>query len=243
MISIHIVAGLLSLLAGAVALYAAKGSPLHRRSGLVFAAAMLTMTTSALLMAVLFRPNVVNVIAATLTFYLVCTGLMTVKLPVERTRAVTTGLMLVAFAVGGGSLVLGFEATGRGARIDGIPTFPVFMFAAVGLIAAVGDARLLRAGGIGGGPRLIRHLWRMGYAMWVATMSFFLGQAKFFPAPIRRSGLLVIPVLLVLVVVVHWFWRVRRRGMAALPGKKRGDADEPRAPRRAPYSSTESMPT
>jgi uncharacterized membrane protein len=241
--SIHIVAGLLSLLAGAVALYAAKGSPLHRRSGLLFAAAMLTMTTSALLMAALFRPNMVNVIAATLTFYLVCTGLMTVKLPVERTRAITAGLMLVALAVGAGSLALGLDAVGRGARIDGIPAPPVFMFSVVALIAAAGDARLLRAGGIAGGPRLARHLWRMGYAMWIATMSFFLGQAKFFPAPIRRSGLLVVPVLLVLAVMVYWLWRVRRRGLSALPEKARGDAAQPRAPRHAPYSSTESMPT
>ena len=59
----------------------------------------------------------------------------------------------------------------------------------------------------------------MGFAMWIATASFFLGQAKFFPEPIRKSGLLAIPVLLVLVVMLYWLLRVllKRRNPAALP--------------------------
>ena len=43
---IHIVAGLLSLLAGFTALYAAKGGDWHRRAGTVFFGAMLVMASS-----------------------------------------------------------------------------------------------------------------------------------------------------------------------------------------------------
>mgnify|MGYP001575451854 CR=1 FL=1 len=62
---IHIIAGLLSLAAGATALYASKGSTLHRKSGLVFVFAMITMTVSALIIATMIKPNRVNVVAAT----------------------------------------------------------------------------------------------------------------------------------------------------------------------------------
>jgi len=40
---IHILAGGLGLAAGYVALYSTKGAPLHRRSGMVFVYAILTM--------------------------------------------------------------------------------------------------------------------------------------------------------------------------------------------------------
>ena len=71
---IHIVAGLMSLIAGAMALYAAKGGDWHRRSGTVFFGAMLVMASSGALMALLFKPNPVNVMAGSLTCYFVLTG-------------------------------------------------------------------------------------------------------------------------------------------------------------------------
>ena len=40
---VHILAGGLGLVTGYVALYAAKGAPLHRKAGIVFVYAMLTM--------------------------------------------------------------------------------------------------------------------------------------------------------------------------------------------------------
>ena len=62
-----------------------------------------------------------------------------------------------------------------------------------------------------GTPRLRRHLWRMCAALFIATGSFFLGQAQVFPAPIRDSGLLPVPVLVVLGAMLYWLWRVRTR--------------------------------
>lgn len=44
---LHIIAGLLALASGAAALYAAKGSTRHRKSGMIFVIAMLVMTSSA----------------------------------------------------------------------------------------------------------------------------------------------------------------------------------------------------
>jgi hypothetical protein len=77
---------------------------------------------------------------------------------------------------------------------------------------------VMRAGGLTGAPRLKRHLWRMCLALWIATSSFFLGQAQVFPKAIRGSGVLTIPVLTVLVVMFYWLWRVRRRSGPGIAG-------------------------
>ena len=45
--------------------------------------------------------------------------------------------------------------------------------------------------------------------MFVATGSFFLGQAKVFPAEVRASGVLKIPVLLVIGAFLYWVIRVQ----------------------------------
>lgn len=214
--AIHIIAGLLALVAGAVALYAAKGSPLHRRSGWMFAVAMTTMTTTAAVIAQFFSPNRVNVVAAVLTFYLVVTGVLSVRRTVPEVRALATTFMLVAVAVGAHALALGAEGVASTThRVDGIPAPPLFMFGTVALLAAWGDLRMLHAGHIDGARRLARHLWRMSYAMWIATSSAFLGQAKFIPESLRKLPLLAAPVLLVLVVMAYWLVKVHRRPRAA----------------------------
>jgi hypothetical protein len=48
------------------------------------------------------------------------------------------------------------------------------------------------------------------YAM-IATGSFFLGQMKFIPAPIRIVPVLFVLAIAPLVVLVYWMWRVRIR--------------------------------
>lgn len=208
MLWIHVVAGLVALLAGAVALIAVKGSPLHRRGGRVFAVAMLVMTGSAVVMAVFLRPNIGNAAVGSLTFYLVVTGVLAVACPVEKVRGVLAGLMLVALVVGASGLLLGMRALAMpNGAIDQIPAFAYFMFGTVGSVAGLLDARLLLVGRLQGKHRLARHLWRMGYAMWIATLSFFLGQADEFPAAVRASGLLALPVLLVTLTLFYWVIR------------------------------------
>src|SRR5688572_17864421 len=77
---VHILTGSVALLTGYVALYAAKGAPLHRKAGLAFVYAMLMMTMGGMVVA--FGNNAaphINVPAALLTSYLVVTSLTTVR--------------------------------------------------------------------------------------------------------------------------------------------------------------------
>lgn len=100
-----------------------------------------------------------------------------------------------------------------------MPAFPFFMFAAVGLLGSASDFRVLRSAPLTGTRRLVRHLWRMCFALFIAALSFFIGQAKVFPEPIRIRPLLALPVLAVLVTMLYWLWRVRiRRSMRGLVG-------------------------
>lgn len=209
---VHIVAGSLGLLSGYTALYVTKGAPLHRRSGMVFVWTMLTMATAGFLMTALRGVAVaINIPAAVLTAYLVITALLTVRPRPATQRWLDPALMLVALAVGLIMVAFGLEAIANGGTRRGMPAFPFFMFAFVGLLGAVLDIRMMRAGGVRGAVRITRHLWRMCFALFIAAMSFFLGQADEFPAALRKPALLALPVLFVLATLMYWLWRVRIR--------------------------------
>lgn len=156
-------------------------------------------------------------LAAALTAYLVCSGVLVVRRSVQESRPLYTLLMLFAFATAAMGYVFGLDVLAMPKVAGWAPMF--FAFASVALIGALLDLRLLRAGSIAGPHRLARHLWRMGLALWIATMSFFLGQAKLFPPAVRESGLLALPVLTVALMILYWlvrvFWKRRTATAAA----------------------------
>ena len=211
---VHIVAGTLALGAGYTALWSAKGAVVHRKSGMVFVYAMLVMCIAGLLMAVIRgAAPAVNVPAALLTSYLVVTSLMTVRPPATGSRWLEPGLMAIALMVGFTCLGFGYEAVtspnGRGR--DGMPAFPYIMFGVVGTLGGMLDLRMILRGGVTGMSRLARHLWRMCFALFIAALSFFLGQSDEFPQALRIVPLLALPVVAVLVTMFYWLWRVRGR--------------------------------
>ena len=211
---IHIIAGGLGLISGFVALYSAKGATLHRKSGMVFVYTMLTMCTAGVVIAAVLERGARDRTSprALLTAYLVITALITVRPPIPGRRWLDIGAMLVGLAVGLTSLTFGLEALANGGTRNGMPAFPFFMFGVVGVLAGVSDLRLIRAGRrLQGARRLARHLWRMCFALFIAALSFFIGQADELPEPLRIYPLLALPVLMVLVTMLYWLWRVRRR--------------------------------
>ena len=70
---------------------------------------------------------------------------------------------------------------------------------------------MIREGALRGARRLARHFWRMCFGLFIATGSFFLGQMKFIPAPIRPDPLLFALGVAPLVILLYWMWRVRLR--------------------------------
>jgi|EndMetStandDraft_5_1072996.scaffolds.fasta_scaffold51817_2 hypothetical protein len=220
---VHILAGGLGLLTGYVALYSAKGAPLHRKAGLLFVYAMLAMAMGGMVIAVgEGRAPRINVPAALLTAYLVTTGLTSVRPLASGGRWLDIASLVVAATLGVVCVMTGVQAIAQGGRRAGL-AFPMFLFAIAALPGAAGDLRMIRAGGatsLKGAPRLARHLWRMTFALFIAALSFFIGQADVFPEPVRIGPLLALPVVTVLVTLLYWLWRVRirrsLRGIAAV---------------------------
>jgi uncharacterized membrane protein len=220
MLPVHVVAGALGIVFGFVALYAAKGARLHRRSGMLFVYALLTMCfLGALLAAVRGKAPESNVPMALLTAYLVITGLTTVRTPSAGSRALDLGLMLVASVVGLALFTFGVKAfaSPRGS-LHGIPALAFFTFGSVALLASVGDLRLIGSGGVQalrGAPRLTRHLWRMSFALLIAAFSF----SRVIPKSIRIVPLPAVPALVVLATLLYWLWRIRiRRSVPGMVG-------------------------
>jgi uncharacterized membrane protein len=209
LLPIHIIAGVLGLVFGFVALYAAKGGRLHRKSGMLFVYALVTMALIGAFLAVLKREGS-SVVGGVLTAYMVITGLVTLRPTVAGSRRLHLGFMLVALAIGLASLRFSFEILGTptGNRVAGSV---LFIFGAVALLASASDLRIARYGDLRGASRLARHLWRMCFALLIAAFSFFVGQAQVIPKPIRIPVLLVIPPLVVLMTMFYWLWRVRIR--------------------------------
>jgi hypothetical protein len=70
---------------------------------------------------------------------------------------------------------------------------------------------MLREGGLRGAKRLARHLWRMRFGLFIASGSFFFGQAKFLRAAIRIGPPLGVLGVAALVILWYWMWHVRLR--------------------------------
>jgi uncharacterized membrane protein len=212
LLPVHIAAGSVGIITGFAALYAAKGANAHRRTGTWFVYSMLVMALTGAFIAAVGRGEA-SVIGGLLAAYLVATGLTTVRPRTAASGRVDRGALLVGLAIGVASTTWGVQAArSPGGAMDGIPAPMFFIFGTVALLAGAGDLRMIRSGGARGPRRIARHLWRMCFALWIASSSFFLGQADEFPASLRIFPLLMIPAFAPLLVMGYWMWRVRIRG-------------------------------
>ncbi len=212
-LAVHFAAGLASIVAGTIALSVTKGGRLHKQSGAVFTWAMVALgLTAAGIGTYEGRPG--QVFAGLLAAYMVFTGMSTVKpMPGLGLRFNVT-LMLLVFCGAIASLYGGMtEWLDPMVEVVGRPrVVPPLVGGTVFLLAAIGDLRAIRAGGLKGSRRLARHLWRMCFGLFVATGSFFLGQMKFIPEPVRFVPLLLVLSFAPLLFLVYWMWRVSVRG-------------------------------
>jgi len=208
-----------TLILGAVALVAKKGGILHRRSGLLFVYAMLVMGFSASVLGFLKSPTDSNVFTGLLTAYFVGTALMTVRPSSPWTRRVEATALTVVLALAVATAANGAKLiSSPGLTPGGVPSRTVgvmsFVLATVMTLAAIGDVRMIRAGGLRGGRRLARHLWRMCFALFIAAGSFFSIRARVasvLPEPFTTGPMRALPIVLLFGAMFYWLWRVRSR--------------------------------
>lgn len=207
---LHITGGTLGIVSGAASMTFRKGSRAHALAGRVFVAAMLTMAACGVYLAVL-KHQTGNIIGGTLTFYLVTTAWMTARHRADRTSPLNWAGFAVALGASTYLYVYGVAAARTPKHaLAGVPAFMYFFLGTIALLCAAGDLRMLRHG-VSGTRRLGRHLWRMCFALFIASGSLFLARPHLFPKFMSRYGILMFLTFLPLLLLVFWLIRIRAR--------------------------------
>jgi len=178
LLPVHIAGGIVGMLSGTAALIFRKGGRWHVLAGRVFVASMLIMAAFAVYLAVLkHQPG--NIGGGILTFYLILTAWLTARRRDGQTSAYDWALLLIPLALGTLTWMSGLQKMRSPVPPeDGVPAGMNFFMGTVMLLAGAGDLRMLLGGGVAGAKRVVRHLWRMCFGLFIAAGSFFLGPAN-----------------------------------------------------------------
>ena len=205
----HVVPGVLAVAAGATALAAPKGRSVHIQAGRMFVVTMgLASIVGAGLGLVRAETFYITFHAGVLALCLLASGWMAA-------RAQPDAPGLGSRIVGAVNLVnvvslfaIGVFAARSGQSFRGFPAEDYLFLGGMGLVAAAGDANLLWRPLPSERRRIARHLWRMCLGFFIAAGSAFGGPgAAAFPEAVRRSGVLALPELAILLLMVFWLAR------------------------------------
>lgn len=220
LLAVHIVAGLVALLAGLVAMASRKRrAALHGRAGKAFALSMIVMALSAACLTIA-EPDRLSLGAALWTVHLVLTSRSAAANPAGSTWredrvALATGL-LAALALGHG----GLEAAQRpDGAFQGASVTAYAIFGSGVLLSLALDARSYLRGQLPPRQRIARHLWRMTTAYFLAATSLFLGQQDDVFPFMQGSPVLLLPPALTIAYLIWWLAKVRlaRQWLGAAP--------------------------
>lgn len=203
---IHITSASFALVGAYAALFAAKGSVFHRRAGLFFVWSMIVMGIAA---TILSRAKGEPGFAGPMILYLVITGVATMRPSETVPRWLHPSLTLLGSALS--SVIIVLSVWTLITPVAGARPVPGLITGSLLGVAALGDVRVLLHGPLRGSQRLLRHLWRMCYAAFAATGSFFLGQADEIPKALRFWPALFFLAFLPVLVMLYYFVREYRR--------------------------------
>lgn len=244
--ALHIISGMAALLAGAAAICVRKGGALHRRVGDGFVVAMIVMAMSAAVLGFVRPGQTINALIAVFTLYLVGTAWLAGRrsdpggeVP-DRIALVASLVLCAPFAVLIFQIVSGVTLVRTAFVIRGPILVALCVFAGVIATAALGDLHVVLARGLTGAARVARHLWRMCFALAMASGSAFTnGFARLLPGPYHVPPAFFAPQLIMLILLIYWLVRIRFPGWAGKPAKaslpaaagmKRAGAPVARAP-------------
>jgi uncharacterized membrane protein len=200
----HIAAGSIALASGAAAVVVRKGGPAHRAAGGAFVVSMLAMCASGSWLAVskLAGQDAITAQIGAFTAYLVLTSWATARTPPgARSR------LQIALLAAGAALTAGFVLAAPHSAFYP-EAFGLFIAGLAGFATVLDIKALVRP--LAGAARIARHLWRMLFAMFVASASVFVGQQDEFPAALQ-SNLWFIPAFAPLLGMLAWLALVRLR--------------------------------
>lgn len=202
---VHVASGIAAILAGTAAVAARKGALLHARAGTAFFGSMLTLGITASILEPFRTPQPGSPLVGVFVCYFVLTSWVT-----ARRRDGTSGWFekaAAAVALGTGALMIWAGINGQSNTPVG--SGPVFVLAGLCFLAGLLDLRVVLRKTLTAGERVRRHLWRMCFAFFIATGSFFIGQQDVMPAGVRGSPALFLLGFAPLIVMAFWLVRLR----------------------------------
>jgi len=212
---LHIAGGTVGMISGTAALAVRKGSRLHVLAGRAFFISMMVMASIGALVSPFLvsrqgDPRLFDSIAAFFTCYLVTTSWITVKRKAGTIGRAEIAAFIFASLLAAGAILVGLKAANSANSVyGGFDSTGYFGAGGIIALAAALDAKVLLNRGITGAPRIARHLWRMCMALFIAVLSFFIGQQRVMPEFMRGSPLLFIPPLAVLATMLFWLLKLR----------------------------------
>lgn len=202
--AIHIAGGILALPAGTIAVMARKGDRLHVWAGNVFFASMLVLGVTAAILEP-FRTPPGSPIAGLFVLYFVGTSWVTARRRDGRTGKFEIAACAVAL---GTAALMAWSVVMDGATTPAGPGV-IYALALVCLTAGLLDLNAILRKKLTPAQRIARHLWRMCFAFFIATGSFFLGQQDVLPQAVRGSPILFVLAFAPFAVMAFWLVRLR----------------------------------
>jgi len=197
---VHTPAGVVAVVAAISALVYAKGSAKHKRYGRVFMIAMLIMLIAGCASAIL-KKSINDVFLSMIVGYSVLTAWLSVT-KMNRRRA-----RLLEYAALGWIVLIGLSAV----LIEPIWNFgndvkPFIIWPIFAVIFMVGDIANLIAGGYSGSARILRHLWRIEFALLWSALAVGDKIVKMRGSTLEESPYVaIVPVLMIAAVFLYWF--------------------------------------
>lgn len=208
--SIHVAGGLAALAAGAVAVAVRKGSSTHAKAGTAFCLAMFVLGLTASILLPLKTPPE-SPLGGLMVCYFVATAWMAARRRDGRASGVDKAACAFILAIGAAIVARAYAAS----RLPpGTPVAPpgatgLYALGFLCLAAGAGDLRFILRRTLTRVQRLTRHLWRMCFAFFIATGSFFLGQQDVLPQAMRGTALQWLLAFAPFAVMLCWLVRVR----------------------------------
>ncbi|KGJ94168.1 DUF2306 domain-containing protein [Colwellia psychrerythraea] len=204
MLIFHIIAGILVLIFGSMALIASKGLRLHKLAGNIFFISMVVLSLTTIYLEIQFDDFPIMGI---FSLYFASTSWLTVKRQARTTGAFEVCAFLCIAMMSITFYKWGWDIVYNGKVLEGtLPLAMYFILGSFAAFAAILDLNMILRGGLVGAHRIARHLWRMCIALLLATMSFL--SQDIFPEFIQNTGLLWSPIILLLLIIFFWLCRL-----------------------------------
>jgi hypothetical protein len=205
--AIHTPAGTIVLVTAVLAMFAKKGSALHRKAGSCFTVSMMVMLVSGIAAAYL-KNSIGDMMLGAIVMYTVFTAWLTVHHKKNETGLleITALIWVVGFAITAFAISMGWR--------EEVAPFAYLIWGGLAILFALGDIRNLYHLGLSGTQRIIRHVSRIGFSLVWATLAFTDKIVKMMGANVKSMQgeqlLLIvgIPTMLILITILYWITKI-----------------------------------